>query len=214
MRSVLIFAPHNDDEVIGVGGTIRKHVLSGDIVTVCEITSGPRYKLLQEEARRAHARLGINESVFLNLPVGGLRNLTQSEINNNVAEVVNRIKPEVAYIPFIGDMHIDHRETVESAMVALRPMHCCSVKEIYMYETLSETGWNLPMPDKTFIPNIWVDISDTFEDKIDAMKCYESQLCEYPHPRSLDSIKALAEFRGTTVGIKYAESFMLVRMIK
>lgn len=214
MRSVLIFAPHNDDEVIGVGGTIRKHVLSGDIVTVCEITSGMRYKLLQEEARRAHAILGVNESIFLNLPVGEMRNLSQSEINKKFAEVVNRIMPDVAYIPFIGDMHIDHRETVESAMVVLRPIHCCSVKEIYMYETLSETGWNLSMPDKTFIPNVWVDITDTFEDKIDAMKCYESQLCEFPHPRSLDSIKALAELRGTTVGIKFAESFMLVRMIK
>lgn len=214
MSSVLVFAPHNDDEILGVGGTIRKHVLNGDRVFICEVTSGPRFKLIQGEARNAHERLGVEESYFLNFPVGELRNMKQSDMNNKMDEIVNRVAPQIAYIPFIGDMHLDHRETIESAMVALRPFHCKTIKEIYMYETLSETGWNLTQPDRAFIPNVWVDITDTFLDKIEAMACYQSQICEYPHPRSIKTIEALARFRGSMVGAFYAEGFMAVRIVK
>lgn len=214
MSSVLVFAPHNDDEVLGVGGTIRKHVLKGDNIAICEVTSGPHFKAIQEEARNAHKKLGVERSYFLNFPVGELRNIKQSDINNSIVKIVNDIAPQIAYVPFIGDMHIDHRETIESAMVALRPFHCKTIKEIYMYETLSETGWNLTQPDRTFIPNVWVDITDTFSDKIEAMLCYQSQICEYPHPRSIEAIETLARFRGSTVGVCYAESLMAVRIVK
>ena len=212
--NVLIFAPHNDDEVLGAGGTMRKHVLQGDTVYVCEITSGAHYRTLQEEARNAHELLGVKKTWFLNLPVGKLRNLEQAEINARIGEVLAKVKPEIVYLPFIGDMHLDHRETLESALVGLRPIHNSVVKEIYMYETLSETGWNLPQPDRAFIPTVWVDISETFDYKINAMKCFESQMCEYPHPRSVEGIEALAKYRGSTIGVPYAESFMAVRIIK
>lgn len=214
MSSVLVFAPHNDDEVLGVGGTIRKHVLNGDCVTVCEVTSGPKFKLLQKEARKAHGKLGVYNTYFLNLPVGELRNIKQADINRKIVEIVNVVAPEIAYIPFIGDMHIDHRETVESAMVALRPIHNKTIKEIYMYETLSETGWNLTQPDRSFIPNVWVDITETFSDKLEAMSCYQSQIFDYPHPRSAEALESLAKFRGSTVGVMYAEGLMAVRIIK
>lgn len=214
MRSILVFAPHNDDEIIGVGGTIKKHITNGDIVTICELTSGERYKTLQSEAKKAHSLMGVKDTIFLNLPVGELRNQKQAEINHRLVEVINSVQPEVAYIPFVGDMHLDHRETVESAMVGLRPIHCKTIKEIYSYETLSETGWNIPQSDKAFVPNVWVDITNTFKDKIEAMCCYKSQICEFPHPRSIEAIEALAKYRGSTIGAQYAECFMLVRLIK
>jgi LmbE family N-acetylglucosaminyl deacetylase len=213
VKNVLVIAPHNDDEVLGVGGTIRKHALAGDRVTVCELTSGPRWKILQAEAREAHAVLGVAVSRFLDLPVCKLRNLEQPEINAKLSAVVAEAAPEIAYLPFIGDMHVDHREAVESAMTALRPLHCPTVKAIFMYETLSETGWNLPSADRAFIPNAWSDISETFADKLEAMRCYRSQVCEFPHPRSPEAIEALARFRGSTVGLRYAESLMAVRLV-
>lgn len=211
--NILVFAPHNDDEVLGVGGTIKKAVDQGHSVYVCEATSGKHFALLQQEARKAHTVLGVRQSYFLNLPVGGLRNMNQMDLNAKVSAVVRETSPEVVYIPFIGDMHFDHRELTESAMVALRPIGTCPVREIYMYETLSETGWNLPSGERAFIPNVWIDISDTIEDKLRAMKCYESQLLDYPHPRSEEAIRSLAKYRGSTVGVPYAESFMLVRKI-
>lgn len=211
--NVLVFAPHNDDEVLGVGGTIKKFVNAGDSVYVCEVTSGLHFTLLQGEARKAHELLGVKQSFFLNKPVGMLRSMNQMELNNEISEVIKSIQPEVVFTPFLGDMHTDHREVTESVMVGLRPIGNYSIREIYMYETLSETGWNVPTTERTFSPNVWVDISETIQDKIEAMKCYKSQLLEYPHPRSEEAILALAKYRGTTISVPYAESFMLVRKI-
>lgn len=210
---VLVIAPHNDDEILGVGGTIKKHINNGDDVFVCEVTSGPKYKLMQEEARNAHHLLGVKKSIFLNQPVVRLRDLEQGSLNAEFVRVVESLCPEIVYIPFVGDMHLDHREVTDCAMVALRPINGSSVREIYMYETLSETGWNLPMPDKSFMPNCWIDITDTFDDKVRAMESYQSQIKAYPHPRSIESIRALAMYRGSTIGVQFAESFMLVRKI-
>ena len=211
--NVLVFAPHNDDEVLGVGGTIKKLVNEGHDVYVCEVTSGIHFTLLQEEAHNAHALLGVKQSFFLNKPVGMLKSMNQMELNNDIAEVIKKIQPEIVFTPFIGDMHTDHREVTESVMVGVRPIGNYSIKAIYMYETLSETGWNIPSNERSFIPNVWVDISETIQDKIGAMKCYKSQLLEYPHPRSEEAILALAKYRGATISVPYAESYMLVRKI-
>ncbi len=211
--NVLIFAPHNDDEVLGAGGTICKLADEGHNVIVCEVTSGPKYKMMQEEAGRAHRCLGVNQSIFLNLPFVRLKSIETVEINKSISDVVNKIKPEMVFVPFIGDMHIDHREVTESVLVAVRPVNNSTVKTIYMYETLSETGWNIPNSERSFMPDTWFDISAYLNKKLDAMKCYESQIKEYPNPRSIEGIKALSMYRGSTVGVEYAECFMTVRNI-
>lgn len=210
---ILVIAPHNDDEILGVGGTIKRYINEGHDVYVCEVTSGPMYKTLQGEALSAHEFLGIKKTYFLNLPVGKLKTMEPYQLNDSISKVIKEIEPEIVFIPFWGDMHLDHKEVAEASMVPLRPINPYSVKEIYMYETLSETGWNLPLNDKSFCPDVWIDISNTLDDKLKAMNYYQSQLKEYPSPRSLDAIKALAMYRGATVGVKYAESFKLVRRI-
>lgn len=211
---VLVFAPHNDDEVLGVGGTIAKYVKNGDSVFVCEVTAGQSYTLLQSEAKKAHEFLGVKKTFFLNLPVIELRNRKQSEINGAMEKVIKEVNPDIAYLPHRGDMHIDHCEVAKAAMVALRPVSCPNLKAIYEYETLSETEWNIPTVDNAFIPNVWVDITDTIEDKIEAMKCYVSQIKEFPNPRSERAIRALSELRGSTICVNNAESFMLIREIR
>ena len=210
---VLVFAPHNDDEVLGVGGTIIKCVESGHSVYVCEVTCGGNYKPIQEEAKVAHRLMGVKETIFLDLPVVELKNLSPKVINKAIGEVVERIRPDVVFMPFIGDMHIDHREVTESVLVAVRPVNDYSTRTIYMYETLSETGWNIPNSERTFSPNTWVDITSTIEKKVQAMECYQTQIKDYPNPRSSEGIRALAMYRGSTVGYHYAEAFMLIRNI-
>lgn len=210
---VLVFAPHNDDEVLGVGGTIAKYAAEGHAVYVCEITSGLNAKILQMEAKKAHQILGVKETFHMNLPAVKLKNMEVSEINDSISNVIKRINPEIVFTPFIGDMHIDHREVTESVLVAARPIDNSSIKTVYMYETLSETGWNIPNSDRSFIPDTWIDITDYIDHKINAMKCFESQIKEYPNPRSEASIKAMAMYRGSTVSIEYAEAFMLIRNI-
>ena len=108
-------------------------------------------------------------------------------------------------------MHTDHGETANAAMVALRPIDNPQLKAIYAYETLSETEWNIPNTSNVFIPNVWSDITATFDKKIEAMKCFTTQIRDFPHPRSLEAIEALAKLRASTVGFGYAEAFSLIR---
>lgn len=213
---VIVFAPHNDDEVLGVGGTIAKHAENGDDVYICEVTVGKnqeRANQIKQEALQAHKILGVKDTFFLDFPVVGLSNLPAIELNKEIHKIVQDIKPDIAYLPHKGDMHKDHAVVAESAMVALRPVDSPQVKAIYVYETLSETEWNIPSVDNAFIPNVFVDITNTIEKKIEAMNCYQSQLYEFPQPRSLKAIRALSEVRGSTVCVENAESFMLVRSV-
>lgn len=214
---VLVFAPHNDDEVLGAGGTIAKYAAEGHEVYICEITSGKnkeRVVQIRNEALAAHEILGVTDTIFLDLPAVGLANIPTKQLNEAIHNTVEKIRPEIAFIPHKGDMHLDHKMVAESAMVALRPVNSPQLKAIYSYETLSETEWNIPSVDNLFVPNVWVDITDTIDKKIEAMKCYQSQLYDFPHPRSLKAIKALSELRGSTICVNNAESFMLIRSIQ
>ena len=201
---ILVFAPHNDDEVLGVGGTIAKYAAQGNEVIVCEVTSGDKslWKMISDEASRAHKILGVSQTIFLDLPVVGLKDIPTEMINSKFQEVVNSVKPDIAFIPHKGDMHIDHQETSKAAMVALRPIDNPQLKAIYVYETLSETEWNIPSVDNVFIPNTWNDITDYIKIKMQAMECYNSQLRDFPNPRSLEAIEALSKLRGSTVDLK------------
>lgn len=212
-KTVLIFAPHNDDELLGAGGTILKLSKNGYEVTVCEITSGPTCQKIQSEAKEAHKVLGVRNSVFLNLPSCKLEEMSKTEMNRAFCKVVADIKPMIVMIPHYGDMHLDHRWVAEAAMVAVRPLEASLVQKVLAYETLSETEWNTPSVNNVFIPNLWIDISDEIDRKIEAMRCYQSQLHDFPHPRSLETIESLAKYRGSTVGVKAAEAFMVVRAI-
>ena len=133
------------------------------------------------------------------------------DINSAFLKALKELSPDIVFLPHKGDMHIDHRMTVDAAMVALRPVSFPNLKGIYAYETLSETDWNVPSIENTFIPNAFVDISSELETKLEAMKCHASQLREYPHPRSITAIKALAMHRGSTICKQYAEAFMVIR---
>ncbi|HHZ00532.1 MAG TPA: PIG-L family deacetylase [Tissierellia bacterium] len=213
---ILVFAPHNDDEVLGVGGTIAKFARASHEIYVCEVTSGEeieKVKRIQAEALKAHEILGVKETIFLGLPVVALKDVPTARINKRLLEVVEKVKPNIVFIPHKGDIHIDHKVVASSALVALRPVNNPELKAIYAYETLSETEWNTPTVDNVFIPNVWCEITDTIELKLKAMECYKTQIKSFPHPRSTEAIKALAKFRGSTICVPYAESFMLVRSI-
>lgn len=213
---ILIFAPHNDDEVLGVGGTIAKYTNLGHEVFVCEVTKSVKkeyLKMIRCEALEAHKILGVKETIFLDFPVVRLKETPLVDVNSEFSRIVKDIKPNIAFIPHKGDMHMDHAIVSHSAMVAMRPIGNRNIEAIYAYETLSETEWNIPSVENAFIPNVWSDISHYMQKKIAAMSCYKSQLNQAPHPRSNEIIESLAKLRGSTVGVSYAESFMLIRNI-
>lgn len=214
---VLVIAPHPDDEVLGCGGTIVKHNKRGDEVYLCIVTkaytpdwSEEFLKNRTKEIEKANKILGIKETYFLDYPTVKLDTFSQKELNESLSKVVNKVNPDILYIPHKGDLNKDHRLVFESSLVAMRPANH-KVKRILSYETLSETEWGQSI--EPFTPNVYIDISDTIKTKIEAMKAYESELKQYPHPRSLEIIEALAKKRGSEVGVKFAEAFILIREI-
>lgn len=218
---VLVIAPHPDDEVLGCGGTIAKHVKQGDEVFVAIVTKGcePLFSVdsvdkVRDECRKAGALLGVKEIIFMDFPAAMLETVPRYEFNDAFIRLIQNVKPEIVYLPHRGDMQLDHKLTVDAAMVALRPKYQHVVKKIYIYETLSETGWDIPNMTNEFIPISFNDISDFLELKIEAMKVYTTQLVEYPNARSIESIRALATYRGTMVGLNAAEAFAVIREIK
>ncbi len=222
--NILVFAPHPDDEVLGCGGMIAKYSSKGHAVTVCIVTSGqaPVYDSsiakshgwphnLYPEIVKSHKILGVAKTVFYELPAANLESIPRYVFNNKVLELVKEVRPDIVYIPHFGDMQKDHRLTSEAVMVAMRPRGEHIVKTVYSYETLSETEWNIPHTSNMFFPNVFMDISEYFEKKIEAIGCYKSQLSDFPAPRSFEAVTALAKLRGSTCGTIYAEAFSLIR---
>ena len=218
---VLVIAPHPDDEILGVGGTMAKRSAKGDEVYVCVVTKGCPPLFNEEfieqgraECREADRLAGAKETLFLDFPAVMLETVPRYEFNGKIGEVISKIRPDEVYIPHRGDMQLDHQMVVDAAMVALRPKYAHTVCRIYAYETLSETGWNIPNTVNEFIPNVYEDISNFLDTKIKAMEVFKSQLAEYPNARSVGAIEALARYRGSTVSVSAAEAFSLVREIK
>lgn len=218
---VLVIAPHPDDEVIGVGGTIAKRVQEGHEVYVCVVTKAfpPMFseevvEKARKECREADKLLGVAETVFLDFPAVTLETVPRYELNDGVFKTIQKIKPDEVYIPHRGDMQLDHKLIVDACMVALRPKYEHKVSRIYSYETLSETGWDVPNTTNEFIPTVYEDITETLVCKLNAMKIFETQLGEFPDARSLGAIEALAKYRGSTVNVRAAEAFSLIREIK
>lgn len=220
-HNVLIIAPHPDDEVLGCGGVIKKFTGQFATVNVLIITRGKkelfsdeRIENVRKEARNAHKLLGVESTIFLDFPAPDLDTISLSELSVAISNMIIKLKPDTIFMPHRGDLHHDHKAVFTASLVAARPVNNYLVKRIYSYETLSETEWAAPFGDDAFIPDYFVNISEEFSFKLEAMKCFKSQIREFPNPRSLKAIESLAHFRGSTVGFTYAEAFMTIRVIE
>ena len=218
--NILVVAPHADDEILGVGGTIAKYIDEGHDVYVCIVTCGhpsmfPEDTLekLRCEVKGSHDYLGVKETFFLELPAVLLSETPKYKVNKKINDVIDYIKPNIVFMPHFGDMHLDHAIVSGATMVSLRPIKEHKIIEVYSYETLSETEWNIPHVSNAFVPNTYVDISNYLDRKIKAMSFFTTQLKEFPHPRSLEAIESLAKLRGPTIGVRAAEAFCLIRRI-
>ena len=153
------------------------------------------------------------ESEFLEIPATMIGNQPLHEVNGRISKVVNDFNPHIVLCPY-PDRHIDHRLVFDSVMVATRPVGVGrNIETVAAYETLSETHWNAPHIEPNFTPNWVIDISEHISEKLDALECYKSQVSEFPGPRSIEAVEALAKFRGTQAGFAYGEGFHIVRMI-
>ncbi|PRM98686.1 PIG-L deacetylase family protein [Aliarcobacter cryaerophilus] len=218
-NKVLIVAVHPDDETLGCGGTLLKHKANGDEVhwLICTTIdkSNSYYETREKEIEEVSKLYNFN-SIMHNLRLKTMQvdEYTMSELVSKISKVINEIKPNIIYLPFKGDVHSDHRKIFEASYSCTKSFRYPFIKKIYMIETLSETEFAPSTKEDSFIPNVFVDISEFFEKKIEIMKVFESEIAEHPFPRSERNLRALATLRGATAGCEYAESFMLLKDIQ
>lgn len=227
MKKILVVAAHPDDEVLGVGATIAKHIETGDIAYALILGEGQTSRTDQREQTgqgvidelhrdsiRSSKRVGYEDIFFENLPDNRFDQLEMLDITKVVEKYINNIKPDIIYTHHGGDLNVDHRYTYNAVMTATRPICNCSVKEIYCFETMSSTEWNFSYGDNIFMPTVFVDVTGFLDKKLDAMREYKTELCEFPHPRSIKNIEATAVHWGSVSGANYAEAFEIMRIIK
>lgn len=218
MSTVLVVAVHPDDETLGCGGTLLKHQNNNDelhwlIVTTIRGVSG--FTGHQAEARakvinqvgRAYGFAGIHSLDFASTKLDAL---PKRELVEAFSSVFSRVKPQTIYLPFLYDVHSDHRAAFEAAFSCVKSFRRPEVERVLMMETLSETEFAPALPGSGFIPNVFVNISEYSAKKLEILQMYESEIAPPPFPRSVANVKALATYRGSTAGFEAAEAFMLM----
>ncbi len=224
-KKILVVVAHPDDEVLGCGGTIASLTAKGHRVFVLILGEGVtsrddrrdrraremEIQALREASRKAGEILGVEEIFFYDFPDNRFDTVPFLDIVKTVEKVKDKIKPEIIFTHFDSDLNLDHQITYRAVITATRPFPGEQVHRVYAFEIPSSTEWNF---GKIFTPNVYFDISHTLNKKLEALACYESELREFPHPRSLEGVKARAKLRGSEIGVPAAEAFELVRCLE
>ena len=224
---VLVVVAHPDDETLGCGGTIARHIKSGDPVSVFVLADGVGSRIPQGQGplgiagiseqiaerhgkfRKATEILGTNDVWLYQFPDNALDTVPMLQVVQSVERHIRRFNPTIVYTHWKGDLNVDHRVVHDAVNVACRPAPSCTVKRVLYFEVPCSTTWGAG-----FEPNYYVEISSTLSLKMDACECYESELREWPHPRSKIGIMQRATLRGSAVGVNAAEAFVVGRMVE
>ena len=218
MRVVAV-AAHADDETLGVGGTLLKHLAQKDeviwIIATVALEEGWPAEHIKQSAKQIELvsqAYPFTNVIQLGLPAAGLDTLPKRQITDRFLEILTDVQPDRVYTVGDTDVHTDHHLVFEGLMLALKPFRTqIHTKEIFAYEVPSSTEASFGFRPHTFVPTAYSDVTDFLERKLDIMRLYENQLQSELLPRSLDSLQALARYRGSAVGLKYAEAFRLIR---
>ena len=224
-KSVLVVAAHPDDEVLGCGGTIAKLSKRGFKVNVIFISDGVSSRSMtkkkyliqlrnrQKSCLRACKILGLTKPIFYNLPDNALDSVPLLNIVKIIEKHISKIKPEIIFTHFYNDLNIDHQIVNKAVITSCRPQRKTSVKTLLFFEIPSSTEWQGSKSKNIFNPNWFEDIDAELNLKIKALKAYKNELRNWPHPRSIKGVKALATWRGASAGFGAAEAFILGRKI-
>lgn len=214
-KRVLVIAAHPDDEILGCGGTVALHAQAGQTVTTVIVCEGESLRYGKGgvgqslHIHRAAEKIGVKDIRLLGFPDQRLETFPLTDIISPLEKVVREIQPHIIYCQYGGDINLDHQVVFKAVLVATRPTERC-IAAIYAFDTASSTEWSYP---RTFIPDTWVDISRTLPLKLAAMSCYESELRDYPHPRSLEALTNKAKAWGNQSCMDAAEVFMTIRKV-
>ena len=224
-KKILIVVAHPDDEVLGCFGTVSRLINEGYEAYTLILGEGKTSRdevrvvdskkdvidILNREIKSANSIIGIKKVFIESFPDNRFDSVALLDIIKIISKVKEEVKPDIIFTHYEHDLNIDHRITYQAVITATRPLKNECAKEIYSFEILSSTEWNYPL---SFSPDIYFDISNTINLKLEAMKKYNSELCKYPHPRSLEGIELNAKYQGMRVGKQYVEAFKVVRVIR
>ena len=234
---ILVIAAHPDDEVLGMGGTIKKLTKNGGDVKIVIMATGilsrrssnyqnsikydtddktmkkmnEQITKLRSDAVTASKILGVTDIQFEQFPDNEMDTVSNLQITKKIEEILELYKPDIVYTHSQFDINIDHRALYFATITATRPKKNQNTKEVISFEVPSSTEWYFP---HSFSPNIFVDISQEIQFKLRALKAYKNELQEFPHPRSLEALTAISKRWGSVSGFKNAEAFYLVRKLQ
>ena len=221
MKKIIVITAHPDDETLGVGGTILKHKQNGDQVYWLIVTnifenqgfSKEKIKERQDEVQKVAQMFSFEKTFMLDYPTMSLSSSSIIEMVPKISKIFTEVEPEIIYTLNRSDAHSDHRVIFDAVFSCTKSFRYPYIKQVLMYECISETEFAPALPEKVFIPNYFIDITDFIEGKLEIMSVFKSELGSHPFPRSLDNIKALAMYRGASVGVNFAEAFQLLKFI-
>ncbi len=227
-QTILVVAAHPDDEILGCGGTIAWHAARGDLVHILILGEGatsrdanrkvetrqPELDALNQTAIKSSKILGAQSIHFASLPDNRMDSIPLLDIVKIVENYVSQFKPQTLYTHHFGDLNLDHRLTQQAVITACRPQPHSCVKELFFFETPSSTEWQCTGSSTVFQPHYFVDISKTWNLKLEALRIYQAEMREWPHSRSIEAIESLAKWRGASIGVNAAEGFSVGRIIR
>lgn len=217
-NKVLVVAPHPDDETLGCGGTLLKHKKNRDqlfwlIGSNIHTKNGWPVKVVEQsqiEIKQVFQMYGFEKSVQLDFPATGLDSISYKEIIDKISDIIKELEPSIIYVPNRSDIHSDHRVMFNAVVSCCKDFRAPFIRRILMYECLSETEYAPALNEYAFVPNVFVDISEYLDQKLEILKVYASEVMEAPLPRSIETVSSLARYRGSRIGKEYAEAFCLL----
>ena len=221
---VLVVAAHPDDEVLGCGATLAKWASLGAQIQVAFVADGvgaraqTAYSDLLADRRiaaiKASKILNTAKPIFGDVPDNQADSIPLLQIVKTVEALIDQHQPDIVLTHHGGDLNIDHRRVQQAVMTACRPQQGLSVRTVLFFEVPSSTEWQSPQTSLAFLPTWFEDVTDTFAIKLEALEAYSAELRKTPHPRSIEGVTALANWRGATIGTAAAEAFVLGRHIQ
>jgi len=222
-NTILVVASHPDDEVLGAGATIAKMAKNGDKVFVLLLADGEssrggddleqRVAAKKQAGKTAAGILGVKDIFFETLPDNQFDGIPLLSIVKIIEKHLMAIKPNIVFTHHFGDLNIDHRVTFQAVLTACRPIQGFFVKEILSFEVLSSTEWQAKNTECPFQPSSYQNVEGFIDKKIEALAAYQEELRDFPHPRSIEGVKTLAQYRGMESGFQFAEAFQIIRKI-
>jgi N-acetylglucosamine malate deacetylase 1 len=219
MTKIIVVAPHADDETLGCGGTLLRHINEGDEVhwlLVTDMSKGTNFsdeqiKIRKGEIAQVCSAYNFSELHELNLPPAALDTLPRGNLVAAITGIFTKIQPETVYTVYRNDAHSDHELVYDAVMSATKSFRYPFVKRVLAYETISETDFGMKPEDGGFRPNVFINIENYIEKKLNILECYKSEIGEFPFPRSRIAINALAQVRGAQSNCQAAEAFILIK---